>query len=521
MSITNMVKKVKTTLTFTFSNGTTYTLPLVNNNAGTTDLSTYGTSVKLKEQLYASSGTNVVGNICCGSLTIEAISKDGLLIPNNESSTYYGLMNDTAIVDVEVDVEEDNTSVYMGRYFVDTWESGASSSKSKEVSITCVDLLSRIKNMSLEKIRLRRNLDFVSYLQTIISKLNSKLPDSMKILYTAGDLNIFGNSQYNWQMYFNNIDRDNIEAVFNNIAKDTISYIWIDRNRHLKTDHLLDDTPASSVSNISGAVNVFEYGTQAGDIDKYSGVTVEYVEDVAYEDKEVMSLSDYQLYTGINKISDSNLNSDKVLDIHTVEIECERGNAVCTSFSSYKRTIDLEIESTAHTKATIKVYGTVVNETNGSLTKYKDNNDKNSTVTIENRTLRKELIPTFTSGLVQLMSMKNNKLYVEGYLNPQIKLADTVAFVGTTLGVNNYYKVIGLEFTLGTNYRCKASLLRTIDITPDVESILYDNVSVLYEAETGLTVDTSRIVELSDANEELVQAALATELSNLNDALEG
>lgn len=512
------VANVKTTLVFTFKDGQTYELPLVDKNK--TGLQTYGTSVKLKEHLYASSGKNIVGNICCNSLAIELISKDKLLISSNEESIYYGLMNDTAVVDVFCSVE-DAVTEFMGRYFVSTWENGTTNSTANNVSISCVDLLSKIKNISLGKIRLKRNLDFNNYLKTIIDTLNKQLPVTMQIIYTDDDLKLFKNSEYDWQMYFNNIDRTDVETIFNTIAQNTISYIWIDRDQHLKTDHLLDDSVDEAVSTLSGNINLFGYGSQSGDIDNYSGVAVTYISNIAYEDKQLLQIKDYDLYKGTNEITNARLNNDKVCNVHHIEIECETGTAICVSFDNYKNSIDMIIEATNKTKATITVFGTIINETTDTLTMYKDDNNKSTLIEIENKLLRKEIINSYTTGLVQLMSMKNNRLYAEGYINPRIRLADLVYVKGVRLGVDAYYKVTGLEFTLGTNYRCKATLLRTIAITPDIESIMYNNIDELYTAVTGDYADVNNIVELNDTNELRVQTQLVGELEQLQIALDG
>lgn len=515
----DIIKKVNTRLVFNFANGDTYELPLKNET--TNPLSTYGTSIKLKEQLYKTSGTNIVGNICCNSLDIELVSNDNLLISTNENSQYYGYMDDTAYIDVYCYVVDDDYTEYMGRYFVDAWENGNTSSESKKVSISCVDILSKIKNIGLGKIRLKRNISFNDYLRTIIDTLNQKTSAELQVLYDNNDINLFSDSQYDWQMYFNNIDRNDIESLFNNIAKNTISYIWIARNRHIKTDNLLDDISEQSVCSITGSTNLFEYGSQSGDIDKYSGVNVTYITNVGYEDKQLLSLKDYALLKGTNEITNATLNSNKVINIHHIEITCAYGNAVCTSFENYKNSIDMEIESTAETTCSIDVYGTIINETTDIITMYKNDNKKSNTVEIENLVLRKEIIPTYVSGLIQLMSMKNNKMYATGYINPRVKLGDMINVLGTTLNVNNSYKVIGLEFTLGTNYRCKAELLRTVPIENDVDSIMYDNISVLLEAVTGQHATINDIVQLSASDEVIVQNNIGAELTELETALDG
>ena len=394
----NIVQSVKTHIVFHFANGATYELPLKTSQPSQS-LQTFGRSVRLKEGLYTRSSNNIVGNIVGNTLDIEVTSYDKLLLPTNENSIYYGYMNDTAYVEVTCDVMDDVVegqpySVYMGRYMVDTWEGGNTSSTTNEVSISCVDILSKVKNIAISKLRLKRNISFNDYIKIVIDKLNSTLPSYMQILYTNADLNIWKNSEYTWQMYFNNIDRDNVENLFNCIAKYTISYIWINRDRHIKTDHLLDDTPHESVGILSGSSNLLSYGTQTGDIDKYSGVKVKYIQSMVQKDNQLLQLKDIQLYQGENVFDDQRLNSDKVWDIHTIEVKCDKGKGVVTSFLNYKNSLDFTIEAEYKTKATITVYGTIADETYAVIEKYKDDNIKDGVIEIENRVLLDALVPT-------------------------------------------------------------------------------------------------------------------------------
>lgn len=516
----NTVDNVKTTILIHFVNGEQYELPLVNVNYMTEDLSTFGTSVKLNEQLYSSNSDNIVGNVCGSTLNIELVSNDMLLIPNNKNSEYYGYMNDTAYIDISVYIPAEDKTEELGRYYVDTWESGARENKAKEVSISCVNLMSKIKNMSLNKVRLYRNMKFNDYLKIIIDNLNSRLPEHMQILYNDNDLRIFRNSSYDWQMYFNNIDRVDVETLFNAVAKYTVSYIWIGRDRHIKTDHLLDDKESESVCEISGAVNLYEYTNQSGDIDKYSGIKVKYIENISYEDKELLSLTDVQLYKGINKLEEQSLNSDKVADIHTIEITCNKGKAICTSFDNYKNSINLVVRAEKNCKATIKIYGKVIKETYGTIEKYIDGNNKNTMLEIENRVLIKELINTYSNGLINLMSMKNNKIQANGYINPRVKLGDTIKFTGRRFNIDDFYKVVGMDFTLGRAYRCNITLLKTILNETTVDDILYDYNILLYRRLMGDTVDNAAFRDLTEEENEIAYNYLQEELEEFN-RLEG
>jgi hypothetical protein len=352
----------------------------------------------------------------------------------------------------------------LGRYFVEAWENGVTASTANEVNISAVDLLGKIKNISLRKIRLQRNLSIQTYLKSILDKLNSELPSTMQIRYNLNDLNIFHNSGYNWQLWYNNIDRDTFENVLNNIAQNTLSHLWIDRNRYFKTDWLLDDSQEQPVCDVSGSTNVLDYGTNIADTSKASGIEVTYIDNVSYNDKELASIKDYSLNSGVNQINNANLNSDKILSVNTIETINQTGTSKCVSFFNYKNSIDLKILSTASSVADIKIWGTVINEITNLVTMYKSNSDKNNIIQIDNRILRKELIQTYATGLLNLISLDNANIYVEGFINPQVKIGDMVSVVGYKLGIDADYKVIGVELTLGTSYRCRLQLLRTFEV---------------------------------------------------------
>jgi len=456
----NTIHSVQTTLQVHFRNGDVYNIPMRDPNQQ--GLDNYCTAVSVKEQLYSNNNNNVVGNITSSILSITVQSKDGLLISSNTNSIYYGYMDNTAYIEVNV-TGEDNVNTYLGRYFVDAWENGTKASDANTVNISAVSLIGRIKNISLRKLRLQRNLTVKDFIKSVVDKLNSGLPSYMQVLYRDQDLNIFDVTGYNWQLWYNNIDRDSFENIINNIAQNTLTNLWIDRNRYLKADWLLDDTQEQPVSTISGSVNVLDYGTNLADTSNASGVEVTYIDNVSYEDKELANIEGYPLTAGVNELDSIKLNSSKISNISTIEIINDSGTSKCVSFFNYKDSIDFKIISTANTNANIKIWGTVIKEIENTKTLYKDNNHKSDVVSINNNILRKELIDMYTTGLLGLISISNSSIYMEGFINPQVKIGDLVTVSGTKLGINGNYKVIGVELKLGTNYRCKLNLLKTFE----------------------------------------------------------
>jgi len=324
----------------------------------------------------------------------------------------------------------------------------------------------------------------------------------------------------NWSMYYNNVDRESIESIFNTLAQNTLSYIWIDRNNTLQVDSLIDDNQSETVCTLSGLDNLFSYEIQQGDIGNYSGLSVEYISAISYKDEQLLQLKDYQLYVGKNNIT-GQLNTDKAIKINLIEVNCEDGSkAVCTGFFNYKNEIDMTIKSFNNVKATITVYGQVIDETYKTISVYKKPNIKSNVLEVKNHILRAEDIETYTNNFLRLISMENSSVSCEGYLNPQLKLSDMVAMTGIRLAINNYYKVVDLEFNLGTSYRCKANLMKTIDGNVSIEALLGNDNEFVLGMMGGTQVDTSyQFFTPTVTQEEQIQEYIGTQLTALQSFL--
>lgn len=456
----NIVRKVNTKAKILFSNGNSFTIPFLNEDSNTSDLLNYGISCSVKERLYSSDSTSIIGNVCTNTLSIALKSIDKKLISSNNSSPFFGYMNNTAVIYLSA-VGDDGVETNFGKYYIDAWENGATNSNYAEVNITASNLFGRIKNINIGKVRLKEHLTFSSYLISVIKALNKSLSSSMQIKYIQSEIERL-DSIYSsdWQMWYNNIERNDLETILNTIAKNTLTYIWIDRTETLRVDCLLDDEQEQSVCEVSGSTNLFSYNVNNTDIYNYDGVRTTYISNVSYSDQEVLSLTEYSLETGKNTVT-ANLNTDKCINVHHIEIECDMGTAKCISFYSFRDTIEMQVISDLNSVVNIKVYGTVIKESYDNYT----NSDYTSgtLLEIENYIMsEKSGIRTFTEYFAKLINLNNAQIQIEGYINPQVALDNMIKVTGTKLEINNTYKVIGLEFKLGSSYRCTASLIRTV-----------------------------------------------------------
>lgn len=516
-----VVKVINVTaeVTIIFSDGSRYSVPV---SDGSTSLNNYCTSVDTNEQLYSSDGKNVVGNICGNSFTFNLISKDSLLIPNNENSAYYGMMNNTAKIELYYIVNYGNSTerVFMGRVYVDTWESGTSSSRPNEVSILAVDLLSKVKNIPLNKMKLHRYINVSDFLKDIIDTINNtNLQIADRISYTNDSINLFKNSSYDWHLIYNNIERDTFEALLNDVAQNTVSYLWIDRDNVFQTDHLLDDDSAESVGVLSGSTNLLEYDLLTGDIDQYGGVRVKFINEITLAEDTLLEINNIDIPKGETKLSDRKMNYDKVHNVRLSEISSV---CYCVPVNWYKDTIDLVINSYDSLTTTLSIRGTYIIEDYDTIEKYFDNTKKDSIVELENRILRKELIETYTDGLINVMSMKNNKVQATGFINPKLRLGDTVQFIGQRLNINDYYKVVGLKTSLSSgSYRATATLMKFIGTDLNVNDILYNQTRLLKQRLNGITVDPLNVTTINAYEAEICEDELGDAMTDLKERLAG
>lgn len=534
----NFVADVKARITFTFKDNSQFTLESSAYNDNThTGLNNYCTSLTLKEQLFKNSSNNVVGDIVGNTLSLSIVSNDRKLIPQNVSSDYAGMMDDTAYIDVtflsSYEYEDDQQNKitvtdeeeYMGRYYVETWEGGTDASKSNEVSICAVDLFSKIKNIPLDDIKLVRNCHFIDYIINIRNKINGLMPASMQISSNNDYIDIFRNSPYRWEMVFNNIDRDTVEVMFNAIASDTISWIWIDRNRNIVTDHLLDDISVDVVYELSGSTNLLSYNTTAGAVNKYQGVEVQYISSVSVVDDKIVSMNGTTLDMHDNTIEKVKMNKSTVLNIDT----CVTNNQAVSvkPLSWYKDSINLSVYNDAYYgNFDIDIYGSYLDEKYNTITKLltspDDNNyNQGNIIKVTNRVLNADIIDKYSDGLLMMLQCKNNQISCEGYINPKLKCGNDVHFVGSKLNVDGVYKVSGLEFSLnGSSYKVKCDIIKVESVVEDLDSLFNQQVNLLYNAVySNNNVDPELVNDLTEVGNDRVVAAYGSNLESLEQSI--
>ena len=290
--------------------------------------------------------------------------------------------------------------------------------------------------------------------------------DATRFYYNVKGLNGTVENPLETNTFLNqaNIENGTIIVDRNHQPKDQYDALSRVIGGYLKVDCLLDDKEEQAVCELSGSTNLFSYSVHNTDIYNYDGVKTKYISSISYSDEELLNMSDYELVSGSQTIT-AKLNSNKVKDIHHIEIVTDTGIAICKSFYYYRDYIEMNIDSSANTVADIIVFGKVIKESYDEKTVFKGS--KQSTVLeIENYILRgASKISKYTNCFAELLQLKNAIIQVEGFINPQVKLDDMIKVIGKKLKISSNYKVIELDFTFGVNYDCKAKLIRTVNVS--------------------------------------------------------
>jgi hypothetical protein len=284
----------------------------------------------------------------------------------------------------------------------------------------------------------------------------------------------------------------------------------------------MDTDESEEVTPLSGLQNIVSYNVDNGDIYNYAGVKVKYIESLNYEYGLIGSLSGISLNKGSNSIS-VNLDSDKVINIAHIEVLTNNSisGALNINYFTYnKNDVTIEIKSDNIVESVdINIYGTTIIENINYTSGYKNGYTSGSLIEIENNLLRKESIYTYRNALLQLMTLDNNNIVVEGYINPAVKIGDKVSMYGKSLGINGIYRVLSLEYSLGTNYNCRATLIRTVDTVPSVDSLCYNDEIAVRNMITGASIDTYTFQSFDIKNESVVQSQLGYVLNDFNEYL--
>lgn len=440
-------------------------------------------------------------------LDLEIISKNMALIPENENSIYYGMMNDSAYIDI--DVSEDGVEYYYGRYFVNSWKSNKTSDSPNKVVISATGLMGYISKFAVPNVSIKSGMYIKDYLLNVVYELNKILSDDKKIKVNEEDVNFTAFPT----MLFCNLDTENIGSCFNSLSQSTLTNIYIDREGYLKTDYCCDDSEIDGKYNLEVFTGA-ECGT--GLLVNYDSIKVNYSLGQIKDIETLASLYNQDVIAGDTEFNNISL-GDSVYKINRIECFSEDGAFVNIKNPKYnKKNINLVVESDRVTKVNITVFGQRLDNT--MLTKETEGKNK---LEITNKVIPPDYIDKYKGNLEALIKIKNNSMKVVGYITPAVKLSDIVYVnVQNAMNVSGYYKVVEIDRE-GTDGRCTLALIKTFKMEYDIEALVFSYRNLLEKRLHGIHVNINDLKDLSESENTYVESVLADDLRDLRARLSG
>ena len=97
-----------------------------------------------------------------------------------------------------------------------------------------------------------------------------------------------------------------------------------------------------------------------------------------------------------------------------------------------------------------------------SITKL-NNSSSNEILEVTNKLLSADDVNIFASNLLKLCSLRNSSLSVTGFINPRIKLGDTVYVdLESSIQTKGYYKVVGINMKIANTIKTTLKLIKLI-----------------------------------------------------------
>lgn len=498
--VSGEAKELSCKVRFTLKNGSVFTL----NSSDTINQYNYLSAIKLNEELSAENNIPVGVN-SSSVLDLEVISNNKALIPENEDSVYYGYMDDSAIL--ELIVTENSTDVYMGKYYVDSWKSNITSDTPNKVVISATCIMGIITKQDVPDVMINSGMFIKDYIIALIEELNLVLASDRQIHYRSADINFDTFPT----MQFSNLDTENMSNCLNGLSQCTLTNIYSDRQGYIKTDYCCDDSAQEAEYSISVMTSA-EAGS--GVLVNYDGIKVNYSLGNILDVEQLAGLYQQSVIAGNNTFRDIAL-GQAVYKINRIEVEAEDKSifvSVNTALTKYnKNKMTVVIEADAPTKVDIRIYGQRLDDT--SLVY--EVTGKNE-LEVNNKVIGSPYIEKYAQNMIQLINFKNNSMTVAGYFTPKIKLGDIV-YINciNSMSISGYYKVVRLEWDLSAYGKCNMSVIKTFDVTYDIDAIMADLNDPLERTIAARFPRNSEYVDLSTPENDYANTVLETELETL------
>ena len=448
-----LVNRVKCRLTIVLNDATEIDISL--QNLGTNSpITNYVTEIDIDESTNTQNN-NPVGVVSANTIKLVLNSNDRSLFPDNPDSPHYGLMDNTAIVKVEL--EDEDGIIEFNPFYVSKWISNITAQQPNKVIIECTDILSIIGKNKVPSGIIVNDMTTKEAFVYMIDRLNSSINSKYTLKYNMEDIDF---NEFN-RIEYDNLDTGSMSDWLNTLSQCTLTNIYINRQNNIVTDYCLDDKASESVCTLSDKVNITDASTNTGGLVNYTGVTTNYIVNSINNSDKLTTISNQKIVPGINKFDNLSLNN-KVFRITAVKLLANGGQALRINDLVYdKRNCNLEIENLTEDEleCTIEIYGQSLKENKLSVSKIKTNT--NEMLEVNNILILPEDAEKYTDGLVSVIGIRNSSITITGFFNPRIKLGDTVYVdVESSIKTKGYYKVIGIKMKIRGTIKTTLTLIK-------------------------------------------------------------
>ena len=455
--MTELVDKVQCNIRITLSDDTEIDINNSISNKSNSNIANFITDVSLDEKLNAQNN-NPVGVVSSNTLKISLNSNDRSLFPDNSNSPYYGKMDNSARV--YLTLKDNDGTITFNTFYVSNWTTSISSSTPYRVIIECTDLLSIICKNNIENILITDNLSTSEALIYMLDSYNASIEDKYKVHYDASSIK-FDNFNH---IVLDNIDSENIGSWFNILSQSTLTNLYIDRDDLFKTDNCLDDKASESVCTLSDKINITQASVDSGGLVRYNGVKTNYIVNSLNGISEIINMNGQSLKGGSNKINDIKF-SQRVYKVTGICLNVHNSIQVdITDFTYNQRRAKLELYNNSGDTVNVDIIisGQTFMENTLSITKLNDSSS-NEILEVTNKLLSADDAEIFTSNLLKLCGLRNSSLSVTGFINPRIKLGNTVYVdLESSINTKGYYKVVGINMKISNTIKTTLKLIKII-----------------------------------------------------------
>lgn len=398
---------------------------------------------------------NPLGISTSNSVNIQIYDTEDNLSPANKNSKYYGKVVNGVKVELFIAYDGVTWSPY-GVYYATSWDGGYSDGGHGLVNLSAEDKLNTIGNRDLPDLPAYSNVEAGDLISNVMAGLG------------------ISNTEYsidpaiNQSLMYGIVAGTKVREFFNNICQLLFARVIIDREGIIRFVPALDFYSTGNELVISSEYTGSFTNRNNNNIN-YNKLSVKYLEGGETSREILFSDSSHSLAEGSNVITDITF-KHRALSIEQVKVlfNSTESNAAISSlqYRGYQNGIQLNIDVANGPINECKLIGEgiIVSTTDRYITLDIANTTVIGGITFEFDTKQMMTAASaqqLAAKLREYLSVVSRNIVMSGTaLTPKLYIGDKLTVADTGTMYDGVYKVIGLDITIGEDYRLDATLIR-------------------------------------------------------------